>query len=53
MAKRQADTEIAGQIVGRLDGPKDDIVILFVPSHDKSRPQKPLSDQDRWASAAL
>ncbi len=31
----------------------DDTIILIIPSHDNSRPQKKLTDQDQWADAAL
>lgn len=36
-----------------IDGRRDDIVILFVPSHDKGRPQKRLNNQDQWAQSTL
>jgi len=31
----------------------DDTITLIVPSHDNSRPQKELPNQDQWADAAL
>ena len=31
----------------------DDTIILIVPSHDCSRPQKRIPDQDQWADAGL
>ena len=31
----------------------DDQIIIFIPSHDSSRPQKRLADQDVWADSAL
>ena len=31
----------------------DDTVIIFIPSHDSSRPQKRLTDQDVWADTGL
>lgn len=34
-------------------GYRDDTVILFVPSHDRSDPPKEITDQDMWANEAL
>ena len=42
------------RIIARIRfGQPDDQVILFVPSHDKANPPKPIKDQDVWASNAL
>lgn len=34
-------------------GYRDDTVILFVPSHDRSDPPREITDQDMWANEAL
>lgn len=34
-------------------GYRDDTVILFIPSHDKSEPPREIVDQDMWANEAL
>ena len=31
----------------------DDTIMIFIPSHDKSRPQKRIPNQDQWADAGL
>jgi len=35
------------------DERSDDSIIVMIPSHDGSRPQKELTDQDEWADAGL
>lgn len=51
MAKRR-DGEIR-RVIDGLRFAKHETVILFVPSHDKSSPQKPIDDQALWARGAL
>jgi hypothetical protein len=41
------------RVIDGLRFAKHETVILFVPSHDKSSPQKPLEDQALWAHRAL
>jgi hypothetical protein len=45
------DTEVlrAAVVADRCD----DTIIIFIPSHDGGRPQKPLTDQDQWADTAM
>jgi hypothetical protein len=32
---------------------RDDTVMIFIPSHDRNRPQRKLNNQDQWADAGL
>jgi hypothetical protein len=52
MASRLAQYPEIKAILDRLRGGKgSELIILFVPSHDKN--EKPVSDQDQWAHKAL
>src|SRR5262245_49596412 len=64
-SNRLTDIERAGPEVGLhhpevatiteslKSGYRDDTVILFIPSHDRSDPPKQVVDQDMWANEAL
>jgi len=51
MAKRRNGD--IGRVIDSLRFAKHETVILFVPSHDKSSPQKPVENQALWAQRAL
>lgn len=51
--EREADSDVQKIAECLIEGRRDDTIILFIPSHDKSRPQKKLMDQDQWADVGL
>src|SRR6266404_2930226 len=51
--RRPADPVLQAIADAIIEERRDDTVIFFIPSHDCSRPQRKLLDQDQWADAAL